>query len=566
MTRFSIGAHLGAAVHLRTALAGGVVAVALAAVLPERVTAQGVAPDSPPAIAIVPQPESLTVARGEFKLSASTVIWTDASSADIARRFAASLAPATGLTIPVRIGAAPVTGIVLTRDARLTRLGAEGYELTVTPRRLTIRGRERAGVFYGLQTVRQLLPPEIFREAKVDSVAWTIPALRIVDRPRFTWRGAHLDVGRHFMPKEFVKKYIDLLALQKMNSFHWHLTEDQGWRLEIKKYPRLTEVGAWRTQTIVGHQPGSDSTTWQYDGQRHGGYYTQDDVREIVAYARDRFVNVVPEIEMPGHALAAIAAYPELGVTGQPADVGMRWGVYANILNADESTITFMQDVLTEVLSLFPSRFIHIGGDEADKALWKTSPRIQDRIRELGLKDEHELQSWFIHRIDSFLTAHGRRLVGWDEILEGGLAPGATVMSWRGTQGGIDAARAGHDVIITPTSHTYFDYYQSRNTTGEPLAIGGFLPLETVYAFDPVPAEMEPESRSRVLGAQGQLWTEYLPGPKQVEYMAFPRLTALAEVLWSPPERRNFSDFSVRLEEYLRRLAILDVAYRPPGP
>ena len=566
MTRFSIGAHLGAAVHLRTALAGGVVAVALAAVLPERVTAQGVAPDSPPAIAIVPQPESLTVARGEFKLSASTVIWTDASSADIARRFAASLAPATGLTIPVRIGAAPVTGIVLTRDARLTRLGAEGYELTVTPRRLTIRGRERAGVFYGLQTVRQLLPPEIFREAKVDSVAWTVPALRIVDRPRFTWRGAHLDVGRHFMPKEFVKKYIDLLALQKMNSFHWHLTEDQGWRLEIKKYPRLTEVGAWRTQTIVGHQPGSDSTTWQYDGQRHGGYYTQDDVREIVAYARDRFVNVVPEIEMPGHALAAIAAYPELGVTGQPADVGMRWGVYANILNADESTITFMQDVLTEVLSLFPSRFIHIGGDEADKALWKTSPRIQDRIRELGLKDEHELQSWFIHRIDSFLTAHGRRLVGWDEILEGGLAPGATVMSWRGTQGGIDAARAGHDVIITPTSHTYFDYYQSRNTTGEPLAIGGFLPLETVYAFDPVPAEMEPESRSRVLGAQGQLWTEYLPGPKQVEYMAFPRLTALAEVLWSPPERRNFSDFSVRLEEYLRRLAILDVAYRPPGP
>jgi hexosaminidase len=566
MTRFSIGAHLGAAVHLRTALAGGVVAVALAAVLPERVTAQEVAPDSPPAIAIVPQPESLTVARGEFKLSASTVIWTDASSADIARRFAASLAPATGLTIPVRIGAAPVTGIVLTRDARLTRLGAEGYELTVTPRRLTIRGRERAGVFYGLQTVRQLLPPEIFREAKVDSVAWTVPALRIVDRPRFTWRGAHLDVGRHFMPKEFVKKYIDLLALQKMNSFHWHLTEDQGWRLEIKKYPRLTEVGAWRTQTIVGHQPGSDSTTWQYDGQRHGGYYTQDDVREIVAYARDRFVNVVPEIEMPGHALAAIAAYPELGVTGQPADVGMRWGVYANILNADESTITFMQDVLTEVLSLFPSRFIHIGGDEADKALWKTSPRIQDRIRELGLKDEHELQSWFIHRIDSFLTAHGRRLVGWDEILEGGLAPGATVMSWRGTQGGIDAARAGHDVIITPTSHTYFDYYQSRNTTGEPLAIGGFLPLETVYAFDPVPAEMEPESRSRVLGAQGQLWTEYLPGPKQVEYMAFPRLTALAEVLWSPPERRNFSDFSVRLEEYLRRLAILDVAYRPPGP
>ena len=517
-------------------------------------------------IAIVPRPESLTVGRGRFVINANTVIYTDAASADIARRFAASLLPATGLAIPVRVGAAPATGIVVQRSAGLTRLGTEGYELSVTARRVSVRAKERAGVFYGFQTIRQLLPPQVFREGKVDSVAWTIPAVRIVDRPRFAWRGAHLDVGRHFMPKEFVKKYIDLIALQKMNTFHWHLTEDQGWRLEIRKYPRLTDVGAWRTQTIVGHQPGSDSTTWQYDGQRHGGYYTQDDVREIVAYARDRFVNVVPEIEMPGHALAAIAAYPELGVTGQPADVGMRWGVYANILNADESTITFTQDVLTEVMALFPSRFIHIGGDEADKALWKTSPRIQDRIRELGLKDEHELQSWFIRRIDAFLTGHGRRLVGWDEILEGGLAPGATVMSWRGTQGGIEAARSGHDVIITPTSHTYFDYYQSRNTTGEPLAIGGFLPLETVYAFDPIPAELEPEFRSRVLGAQGQLWTEYLPGPKQVEYMAFPRLTALAEVLWSPPGRRNFSDFSVRLEEFLRRLAILDVTYRPLGP
>jgi len=465
----------------------------------------------------------------------------------------------------VRVGTA-ATGIVFTRDARLTRLGAEGYELTVTPRRVLVRAKERAGIFYGIQTIRQLLPAEVFRAAKVDSVAWTVQAVRIVDRPRFTWRGAHLDVARHFMPKEFVKKYIDLLALQKMNSFHWHLTDDQGWRIEIEKYPRLTEVGAWRTQTLVGHQPGGDSTTWQYDGVRHGGFYTRDDVREIVAYARDRFMNVVPEIEMPGHALAAIAAYPQLGVTGQPADVGMRWGVYANILNAEDSTVEFMQDVLTEVMALFPSQFIHIGGDEADKALWKTTPRIQERIKELGLKDEHELQSWFIRRIDAFLTSHGRRLVGWDEILEGGIAPGATIMSWRGTKGGIDAARAGHDVIITPTSHTYLDYYQSRNTAGEPLAIGGFLPIETVYAFDPVPAELEPQNRSHVLGAQGQLWSEYLPGPKQVEYMAFPRLTALAEVLWSLPERRNFQDFTTRLEDHLRRLAILDVAYRPLGP
>jgi hexosaminidase len=545
--------------------------VALAALTvsapPPAARAQTMTPD-PPAISVVPLPESLTVGTGQFVLTAATTIWADAATADIARRFSASLAPATGLTLAVRTGGSPTgRAIILRRDARLTRLGPEGYELTVTPRQVRIRARERAGVFYALQTIRQLLPPEVFREARVDSVSWVIPAVRVVDRPRFSWRGAHLDAGRHFMPKEFVKKYIDLLALHKLNSFHWHLTEDQGWRLQIRKYPRLTDVGAWRTQTILGHQPGaSDSTRWQYDGQRHGGFYTQEDVREIVAYARDRFVNVVPEIEMPGHALAAIAAYPQLGVTGQPADVGMRWGVYANILNAEESTVAFMQDVLAEVLELFPSEFIHIGGDEADKALWKTSPRIQERIRELGLRDEHELQSWFIRRMDAFLTSKGRRLVGWDEILEGGLAPNATVMSWRGTKGGIEAARAGHDVVMAPTSHTYLDYYQSRNTAGEPLAIGGFLPLETVYAFDPVPAELEPQHRRHILGAQAQLWTEYMKGPKQVEYMAFPRLTALAEVVWSPAERRNYDDFIARLEDHLRRLSILDVAYRPPGP
>jgi len=518
-------------------------------------------------IAIVPRPESLTVGRGRFVINANTVIYTDAASADIARRFAATLLPATGLAIPVRVGAAPATGIVLQRSPGLTRFGDEGYELSVTARRVSVRAKERAGVFYGLQTIRQLLPPQVFREAKVDSVVWAIPAVRIVDRPRFAWRGAHLDVGRHFMPKEFVKKYIDLIALQKMNTFHWHLTEDQGWRLEIRKYPRLTEVGAWRTQTVVGRQNSkTDSTTWQFDGQRHGGFYTQDDAREIVAYARERFVNVVPEIEMPGHALAAIAAYPELGVTGQPADVGTRWGVYANIFNADSSTVRFMQDVLTEVMELFPSQFIHVGGDEADKALWKTSPRIQERIRELGLKDEHELQSWFIQQMDTFLTAHKRRLVGWDEILEGGLAPGATVMSWRGTQGGIDAARAGHDVIMAPTSHTYLDYYQSQNTGGEPLAIGGFLPLQTVYSFEPVPSELEPQYRAHILGGQGQIWTEYLPGPKQVEYMAFPRLTAIAEVLWTKPERKDYRDFLTRLSVHLERLSALDVAYRPLGP
>jgi len=541
---------------------------ALVAIVLPSIRARGQTPSDTPVVSVVPLPESLTVGSGRFTLTASTVLWADAATADIARRFAAAVAPATGLNLAVRVGGTPTgRAIILRRDGRLSRLGAEGYELAVTPRQVTIRGREAAGVFYGLQTLRQLMPAEVFREARVDSVAWVIPAVRIVDRPRFAWRGAHLDVGRHFMPKEFVKKYIDLLALHKLNTFHWHLTEDQGWRIQIRKYPRLTSVGGWRTQTIIGRQGSrTDSTTWQFDGIRHGGFYTQDDVREIVAYARDRFVNVVPEIEMPGHAQAAIAAYPELGVTGQPIDVGMRWGVYANILNAEESTVAFVQDVLTEVLELFPSKFIHIGGDEADKTLWKTSPRIQERIRELGVKDEHELQSWFIRRMDAFLTSKGRRLVGWDEILEGGLAENATVMSWRGTAGGIEAARAGHDVIMAPTTHTYLDYYQSQNTAGEPLAIGGYVPLETVYAFDPIPAELAAEHRKHVLGAQAQVWTEYMKGPKQVEYMAFPRLTALAEVVWTPAERRNYRDFLTRLDDHLERLAILDVAYRPPGP
>ena len=321
-------------------------------------------------------------------------------------------------------------------------------------------------------------------------------------------------------------------------------------------------MGGWRTQTLVGHQPGNDSTTWQYDGIKHGGFYTQDDVREIVAYARDRFVTVVPEIEMPGHALAAIAAYPELGVTGQPADVGMRWGVYANILNAEESTVSFMQDVLTEVITLFPSKFIHVGGDEAIKDQWKASEAVQARIRELGLKDEHEMQSYFIRRMDAFLASKGRRLIGWDEILEGGLAPGATVMSWRGVEGGITAAKSGHDVVMAPTTHAYLDYAQSQKP-GELPNIGGDLPLEKVYSFEPVPAALTPEESRHILGAQANLWTEYIASPGHVEYMVFPRLIAMAEVTWSPAARKNYEDFLSRLAIHENRLTVLNVNFRP---
>jgi hexosaminidase len=350
------------------------------------------------------------------------------------------------------------------------------------------------------------------------------------------------------MPKEFVKKYIDLLALHKLNRFHWHLTDDQGWRIEIKKYPLLTSIGGWRRQSLVGQQHAyADTTQWVYDKIPHGGFYTQDDVREIVAYAQARFVTVVPEIEMPGHAQAAIAAYPWLGNTGQQLEVLTHWGVDQNILNPSDSAIHFMQDVLTEVLALFPSHWIHTGGDEAPKPQWVASPVAQARIRELGLHSENELQSWMTAQMSRFLEARGRALIGWDEILEGGtegLAPNAVVMSWRGMDGGIAAAQAGHDVVMTPTSNTYFDYYQSQNTANEPLAIGGFLPLETVYAFEPVPASFDSAQASHVLGTQGQIWTEYQRTPKNVEYMVFPRLTALAEVAWTPRDQRNFADFS----------------------
>ena len=341
------------------------------------------------AIAVIPQPVRVTPRPGQFRITAQTVIWSDAASASVARQLARYLEPATGFTFVVRTtGSPPANSIVLRRDASLRRLGGEGYALDVSSARVSLRAAEPAGLFYAVQTLRQLLPPAIFRAAPVAGVAWRIPAVSIEDSPRFAWRGAHLDVGRHFMPKEFVRKYIDLLALHKLNTFHWHLTEDQGWRLEIRKYPRLTEVGAWRRESLVGRQSQQrDTTQWVFDGERHGGFYTQDDAREIVAYAKARFITVVPEIEMPGHALAAIAAYPELGVTGEPMEVGRRWGVYSDILNAEPSTVAFMQDVLTEVMAIVPSPYIHIGGDEADKANWRTSPRIASRIQELGVKN-----------------------------------------------------------------------------------------------------------------------------------------------------------------------------------
>ncbi len=509
--------------------------------------------------AVIPRPAVLTPASGQYRITAATVVRTSPEFRRVARRFVRDLSGATGFDLAIAPLGAGARGITLRKVAGLP---LEGYRLDVTAQGITVQASDSAGAFYALETVKQLLPAAIYREAEIRGVPWAVPAVHIEDAPRFPWRGSHMDVGRHFQPKEFVKKYIDLLARHKLNRFHWHLTEDQGWRLQIRKYPRLTEVGSCRESTLVGSHT-DDPAKQVFDGRKHCGSYTQDDVREIVAYAAERMVTVVPEIEMPGHAQAAVYAYPFLAST-KDSIPGLRriWGVSPYIINPSDSSVAFMQDVLTEVMELFPSPWIHIGGDEAVKDQWKANPDIQARIKSLGLKDEHEMQSWFIRQMDTFLTKRGRRLIGWDEILEGGLAENATVMSWRGMAGGIAAAKEGHDVVMAPGSHTYFDHYQSQDKASEPLAIGGFTNVERVYGFEPVPPELTPQQAKHILGAQSQLWTEYIPNPRHLEYMAFPRLVALSEAVWSGKDRRDFANFMQRLPVHLQRLDALDVNYR----
>jgi hexosaminidase len=512
-----------------------------------------------PATALIPLPAKLTERSGAFTLTETTAIQALEELRPIADLLRDQLRPATNLPLAIA-SSASTPRIALTLDPALGELGDEGYRLTVTADEVAIRAPRAAGVLRGTQTLRQLLPPAIFRRAPVGGVRWSVPGVEIEDRPRFGWRGSHLDVGRHFMPKEFVLKHLDLLALHKLNVFHWHLTEDQGWRIEIKKYPRLTEVGAWRKDTMTPPRT-RDPKLRKFTGKPHGGFYTQDEVREVVRYATDRGITVVPEIEMPGHAVAAIAAYPELGNTGEPLEVMTYWGVTDHVLGVGDNVLRFFENVLDEVLALFPSKFVHIGGDECPKTEWRASPAAQARMKAEGLKSEDELQSWFIRHFDRWLAGRGRRLVGWDEILEGGLAPGATVMSWRGEEGGVAAAKSGHDVVMTPQKPTYMDHSQSELAT-EPAGIGGHNSLEDVYAYEPVPRDLSAEEAKHVLGSQGQVWTEYMPDPKRVEYMAWPRLIALAEVLWSPRETLDLASFKARLETHLERLAILDVNYR----
>jgi hexosaminidase len=512
---------------------------------------------------VIPIPATVRPREGTFTLDPRTRIQAPDVLRPLAELARDMLRPASGLRLDIAADAdAPRISLALEHgDAT-----HESYRLLVSPGEARIIAPAPEGLFYGLQTFRQLLPAAIYRRAVASDVDWTARCVEIADRPRFGWRGLHLDVSRHFMPKEMVLKQIDLLAMHKLNVFHWHLTDDQGWRIEIERYPKLTEVGAWRRETMVGG-PQRDPTKRTFDGKPHGGFYTQDDVREVVRYAADRFITVIPEIEMPGHARAAIAAYPEMGNDPGAVEVGTWWGIYDKgaVFGVEDRSLRFLEDVMEEVLALFPSRFIHVGGDEVRKNEWRASAAAQARMKAEGLKNEDELQSWFIRHFDTWLAQRGRRLVGWDEILEGGLAPGATVMSWRGEDGGIAAAKAGHDVVMAPQKPTYFDHYQSKDPK-EPIAIGGHNSLTDVYAYEPVPASLSGDEAARVLGAQAQVWTEFMPDARHVEYMLWPRMCAMAEVLWSPRETRDLTGFMTRLRAHLERLRALDVNFRPLDP
>jgi hexosaminidase len=494
--------------------------------------------------AIIPRPNKITLAEGAFRLSPSTPVVAGRGLGSEARLLASALKS------HAHEGASRKGGVNLSLEPKLSHLGREGYRLRVSPESIEISAASAAGVFYGCESLKQLLPPA--------HSEGSVPCLEIEDAPRFPWRGCLVDPARHFKPVEAVLKFIDALAVHKINTLQLHLTDDQGWRIEIRKYPKLTEVGSIRKETRTG----LENKKQGFDGKPHGGFYTQSDIRKIVAYAAARHITVVPEIEMPGHAQAALAAYPEFGVTGEKVEVWTQWGVSKNIFGVDDKTFRFLQDVLTEVMELFPGKYIHVGGDEVPPDQWRASEEVQRRKKELGLSTETQLHAWFIGRINTFLRERGRTLVGWDEIIEGGLAPGAVVMSWHGMKGGIEAARRGHDVVMTPHSHTYFDYYQCPPAT-EPLAIGGLITLDKVYGFDPVPPGLSEAEAKHILGTQGQLWSEYIRTASYMEYMAFPRMCALAEVAWTQAPRRDYADFNRRLPVHLERLKAMKVNFRP---
>ncbi len=513
---------------------------------------------------IIPRPNHFFMGDSHFKIKDDTKVVLQIEDAEIRKLgdfLAASLRKISGFEIPVVLydEAREVNGDIILGLSRSHFKSEEAYQFEYRNTNYILQANGGRGLFYAVQSFLQLIPPETLMTENIGM--FKIPGINLNDAPRFTYRGMMLDVSRHFFPKEFILEFIDLMATYKFNTFHWHLTDDNGWRLEIKKYPLLTEIAAWRVDREEFHwrereaqKPGEEAT--------YGGFYTQEDVKEIIKYAQDRYITIIPEIEMPGHVSEIFAAYPELSCSGKKVTVnpGAYWPITNIFCAGKEETFEFIENVLDEVIELFPSEYIHIGGDEATKTEWEKCPLCQDRMRKEGLKNEHELQSYFIKRVEKYVLSKGKKIIGWDEILEGGLAPEATVMSWRGMKGGIEAAEQGHDVIMTPTSHCYFDYYQADRDF-EPVAIGGFTTLKKVYSFEPIPAELSDDEAKHILGGQGNVWTEYIASPEHAEYMSIPRMLALSEVLWSSKNKRNYRHFNRRLQTHFKRFDLQDVNY-----
>ena len=507
-----------------------------------------------PEVSVIPRPQSVRVDEGTFCISKDTKVYLEDSSEEMLRIVGflnEKLSNAAGFELQV-VDVRPDENVICFMTAEKP---SESYAINVQPASIGVEYGDGAGAFYALQTLFQLLPVEIYSQERQKGIDWVVPCCAIEDAPRFQYRGMHLDVCLHYFDFEFLKKYIDVMAAHKVNRFHWHLTEDQGWRLEIKKYPLLTEKGQWRKETVVG-----SLSSGVYDGIPHGGYYTQEQVKELVKYAADRYVTIIPEIELPGHALAAIACYPELSCGLEDHyETATRWGIFKQVYCPKESTFKFLEDVFDEVFELFPSELVHIGGDECPKASWKACPHCQALIKKLGLKDEYELQSYFVTRMEKYINSKGRQIIGWDEILQGGLAPNAKVMSWLGEEGGIKAAQQHHEVVMSPHQKYYLDYWQA-DPYSEPLAMSGPTTLRTMYDYEPVPEVLTPEEGKYIIGVEGCVWTEYMPVPERVEYMAWPRMCAIAETGWTRNEK-DWDGFTRRLEKHFGRLDGMDVAY-----
>ncbi|GHT03531.1 hypothetical protein FACS189440_12580 [Bacteroidia bacterium] len=510
---------------------------------------------------IIPKPQELKPAAGQFTFNEQTRLFLDKGvDTEVINAFAIlaeHLQTAAGLPLPVAT-ANQSNAIVCKINQQLPK--SESYQLQIDKNKITIEASAPAGFFYAAQTIRQLLPAAIESATKQSNVQWSVPCCKIEDTPRYDYRGMHLDVSRHFSSKEEVMHYIDQLAFLKLNTFHWHLTDDQGWRIEIKKYPKLTTVGGFRNRTMRGRYA---DTPRRWNDSIVGGFYTQEEVKEVLAYAKKRYINVLPEIELPGHAMAALAGYPQYSCSGGPIEVEGLWGVFNDVYCSREETFTFLEDILDEVAALFPSPYIHIGGDECPKVRWERCYACQTRMKEEGLKDEHELQAYFVGRIAKHLETKGKKIIGWDEILEGGLLEkdqSAAVMSWRGTEGGIAAARLGHDVVMTPTGYLYLDYFQSK-AKDEPIAIGNFVPITKVYSFNPTPAELTLEQAKHIKGVQANVWTEYMTNPKHREYMIFPRVLALSEIAWLDNNKKDYADFEHRLTALLKHYDVMGINY-----